>query len=128
MITFVITPLLLHLRTDQDGEVGSAATSWAVPFRATPRHGARRTGDPKREPHRKTGGQPREEPPAGHLDRVWPDTDPVGNRLAAANDTSIACSVGDLRKVLFRRGRRKSSRHAGPYVDQRRLRTTRRSV
>jgi len=36
-----------------------------------------------REPH-PDGGQPLEEPPAGHLDRVWPDTDPVGNRLAAA--------------------------------------------
>jgi len=35
-------------RTDQDGEVGSAATSCAVPFRATPRHGARRTADRKR--------------------------------------------------------------------------------
>jgi hypothetical protein len=28
--------------------VGSAATSWADPFRATPRHGARRTADRKR--------------------------------------------------------------------------------
>jgi hypothetical protein len=23
------------------------------------------------------GGQPQKEHPAGHLDRVWPDTDPV---------------------------------------------------
>ena len=67
-----------------DGEVGSAAMSWAVPFRATPRHGARRIADRKRATPT-LGGQPRGEPPAGHLDRVWPDTDPVGNRLAAAS-------------------------------------------
>jgi hypothetical protein len=64
---------------------GIAATSWAVPFRATPRHGARRIADRKRATPAK-GGQPRGEPSAGHLDRVWPDTDPVGNRLAAATD------------------------------------------
>jgi hypothetical protein len=57
--------------------------SWAVPFRATPRHGARRFADRKRATPT-VGGQPLEEPPAGHLDRVWPDTDPVGNPLAAA--------------------------------------------
>ena len=30
------------------------------------------------------GGQPQGERPAGHLDRVWPDTGPEGNRLVAA--------------------------------------------
>lgn len=29
------------------------------------------------EPHPQAGGQPRREPPAGHLDRVWPDADPA---------------------------------------------------
>jgi len=31
------------------------------------------------EPHPDTGGQPRRELPAGHPDRVWPDTDPAGS-------------------------------------------------
>ena len=71
-------------RTDRDGEVGSATTSWAVPFRATPRHGARRIADRKRATPRQRVGSRMREPSAGHLDRVWPDTDPAGNRLVAA--------------------------------------------
>jgi len=35
----------------------------------------------EREPHPQAGGQPREERSAGHLDRVWPDTDPAGECL-----------------------------------------------
>src|SRR5680860_107007 len=31
------------------------------------------------EPHPHAGGQPKRERPAGHLDRVWPDTDPAGS-------------------------------------------------
>ncbi len=37
-----------------------------------------------REPPDNQGGQPRGEPPAGHLDRVWPDTDPARKSLVAA--------------------------------------------
>jgi hypothetical protein len=31
------------------------------------------------EPHPHPGGQPKRERPAGHLDRVWPDTGPAGS-------------------------------------------------
>jgi uncharacterized protein YndB with AHSA1/START domain len=53
---------------------GFAVCGWAL-------HGA--TGGPQteREPHPKHGGQPREEPPAGHLHRGWPDTDPARKSL-----------------------------------------------
>ena len=49
-----------------------------------------------REPHPRTGGQPLEEPSAGHLDRVRPDVDPVGNRLAAAQDAVLRPPRGGL--------------------------------
>src|SRR5665647_3086008 len=56
---------------------------WAVLLRAgqspfEPRlvNGARRTADRKRATPT-LGGQPRGEPSAGHLDRVWPDTGPA---------------------------------------------------
>ncbi len=39
-----------------------------------------------REPHPSGVGQPRGESSAGHLDRVWPDTDPEGKSLVAAKD------------------------------------------
>jgi len=38
-----------------------------------------------REPHRSAGEQPQGDRPAGHLDRVWPDTDPAGKSLVAAS-------------------------------------------
>src|SRR6476646_9024881 len=81
-------------RADKDGEVGSATTSWADPFRATPRHGARRAADRKRATPDHAGGQPPKEPPAEHLDRVWPDTDPAGKSLVAASIPSQGVDGG----------------------------------
>jgi hypothetical protein len=39
------------------------------------------------------GGQPRGEPPAEHLDRVWPDTGPTHNRQVAARRTAGGACV-----------------------------------
>src|SRR4051794_20651712 len=84
MITFA-TAFSRSSSNRPDGEVGSATTSWADPFRATPRHGVRRAADRKRATPRTSGGQPGEERSAGHLDRVWPDTDPARKSLVAGN-------------------------------------------
>jgi hypothetical protein len=57
---------------------------WAVllragqsPFEPRLACGSRRIADRKRATPQTAGGQPRGEPSVGHLDRVWPDTDPV---------------------------------------------------
>jgi hypothetical protein len=69
-----------------DGEAGIATASWAHPSWATPRHGARRHANRNRATLQ-PGGQPQGERPAERLDRVWPDTGPIRNRLVAANDS-----------------------------------------
>src|SRR5215204_4848219 len=66
-----------------DGEAGIATASWAHPSWATPRHGARRHANRNRATLQ-PGGQPQGERPAERLDRVWPDTGPIRNRLVAA--------------------------------------------
>src|SRR4051812_2884050 len=38
------------------------------------------------------GGQPQEEPPAGHLDRVWPDTGPTRKCVVAASGRPPRCA------------------------------------
>src|SRR4051812_27151344 len=40
----------------------------------------------EREPHPHASGQPQREPPARHLDRVWPDAGPAEKSLVAAKD------------------------------------------
>src|SRR5215207_1679543 len=67
-----------------DGEAGIATASWAHPSWATPRHGARRHANRNRATLQ-PGGQPQGERPAERLDRVWPDTGPIRNRLVAAS-------------------------------------------
>jgi hypothetical protein len=58
-----------------------------------------------REPHLRQRGQPRGEPSVGHLDRVWPDTDPAGKSLVAALDLVIATRSCDPERTLLRRVR-----------------------
>jgi hypothetical protein len=68
----------LSVVSDENGEVGIATTSRAVPSAATPHHGARRGRRPEESHTDRAGGQPQESDPTKHLDRVWPDAGPDG--------------------------------------------------